>query len=136
MTTDLRKPAGYTLAVLLMAAAMLHAYWALGGTWFLVTALNMEVTELPPVLLWMTWGLVVALLVGTLLALLRAEIVALPIPSWIVATCLWIFTALALLGAVFNALIPRFWDRWVFAPIFVVLAILGLILAVPKRETE
>jgi hypothetical protein len=99
----------------MMASAVLHAYWALGGTWFLATALNMDVERIPRNLVFLTWIFVFAMIGLAILALVRVGILRIRLPQWPFAVVLWIVTVLMFGGAVFNALIPRFWDRWVFA---------------------
>jgi hypothetical protein len=130
----LRRPAAIILAIAMLASAMLHLYWVMGGTWFLATALNMEVEQLPDNLVALTWILALGMVAAALIAVCRARLIKTRLPQWLFAAALWVFAFLMFAGAVFNALIPRFWDRWVFAPIFLLLAILSLIVALPARE--
>jgi hypothetical protein len=48
MLASLRKPVAFLLAAIMVLSALLHLYWALGGTWFLETALNMPLATIPP----------------------------------------------------------------------------------------
>jgi hypothetical protein len=120
----------------MVASAALHVYWAIGGTWFLATALNMDVEQIPQNLIALTWLLVAAMIGVAIAALARAEVVKLRLPWWLVAMVVWGTAVLMLAGAVFNALIPRFWDQCVFAPIFLVLALLALFVALPPKDCE
>ena len=119
----------------MILSAILHVYWALGGTWFLEIGLNMKLEDIPPIIFTIIWLFVVAMLTAAVFALARVGLIFRFIPAWLNVIVLWGFTGSMLLGAIFNFLIPRFWDRWVFAPIFFTLAILGLIISLPQKET-
>ena len=89
------------LFVVLGAVALLHAYWALGGLWpgkdeaDLVRHVIGEPrrTRMPPV--WITWGVVAAILVAAVWPLFAAGLVAPPVPSALV------LGVAALIGVVF-----------------------------------
>ena len=123
-------------SVVLLASAALHVYWALGGTWFLATALNRDVETMPAGILALTWAFVVGMLVTAVAALGRVQLLALPVPKPALAMFLWTVTALLSAGAFFNAILPRLWDRWVFAPLFFVVAALAMVVALPSREAD
>jgi hypothetical protein len=132
---EARRAAAFLLAGLMTAFALLHAYWALGGGWFIGTALNMDVERLPSNLVAITWIFVAGMVLVALTALYRVGLLGSKLPAWLPVTLLWGVTVAMFAGAVFDASIPRFWDRWVFAPIFLLLAILALILAWPEKTT-
>jgi hypothetical protein len=56
----MRRIASTTLAVLLAAFAALHAYWALGGTWGLATALGPNTPRPSSIVIWAMAGVLVA----------------------------------------------------------------------------
>jgi hypothetical protein len=129
----MRRIAGGTLAAALIASAVLHAYWALGGSWFLATALNMDVQRLPENLVMATWVMVAGMLLCAWVALARAGAVrARMMPDALLAGALWLMALAFTGGAIYDALIPRFWDRWVFAPIFAALAVLAVVAALSR----
>lgn len=134
MNAGARRPAAAILAVLLLASALLHVYWALGGSWFLATALNMDVEQLPEGLVLVTWLFVAALCGLTAVALARVGLLGLPLSPRVLAVVLWCAAAVLLVGAVYNALIPRWWDRWVFAPCFLMLTALTAVVAWPGAD--
>jgi hypothetical protein len=109
-------------------------YWALGGSWFLATALNMDIERIPEPLVWVTWCFVGCMVVAALTAVWRVGMLPTPVPQPLLAFALWVCTVLLLAGAVFDFTIPRFWDRRVFAPFFLVLALLSFVLALPRRS--
>jgi hypothetical protein len=125
----MRRCAGWLLAIAMLGSAALHVYWVLGGTWFLATALNMDVVHLPGELVWITWLFVAAMLLTAAMSLARIGVLPSPRPRWLVPAGLWCLAGVMLVGAIFNASLPRFWDRWVFAPIFFVLAVLAFVIA-------
>jgi hypothetical protein len=136
MNTGAKKAIAWIFAILMLASAILHVYWVFGGSWFVATALNADVTELPDDLVWITWVLVVGMLVGAWLALARARVLPSIFNQWVHSAALWFFVGCALLGAGLNALSPRFWDRWIFAPTFLILAALATLLALPEPEID
>ena len=139
MGTTVRKTAAWLLSIMMISSAFLHAYWALGGTWFLATALGKSqeyVENLPMDIIILTWVFVVCMFFATYLALARVGVLPRFAPQWLYATGLWGFMVLMLGGAALNFGINDFWDRFVFGPIFLLLAILGLVLAWPLRQKE
>ena len=136
MTATVKKACAVLLALLLAASAALHIYWAIGGSAFLATALNMDVDRLPSDLVWFTWVLIAGMALYVWVALARVELAPTVFNQWVHAALLWFFVGSALLGAGLNALGSRFLDRWIFAPIFLILAALATLLALPEPEIE
>lgn len=136
MIAGYRRIASLLLAAAMLGSAVLHVYWVSGGTWFLSTALGMEVESLPADLIALTWIFIAFMLAASVLFLSRDEVISLPVPQKFLAVGCWFFTAVMFTGAVYNVMIPRFWDRWIFGPVFLVLAILSLILSLPIKNNR
>ena len=135
MSPHTRRVCAYAFASMMVCAALLHAYWALGGAWFLHEASGGEIEPGAPLSFGMriaTWGLVAAMGLASLLALGRVELIARKIPQWFYALSCWVTAVCMFLGALLNFSIPRPWDRFVFAPIFVLLGVLISIVAWPQ----
>jgi len=134
-----RRPAALALAVIMVLAAALHAYWTAGGMWLLPTVVNTPPDKVPPdivsgPILVITLALSAGMLLVAFLGLGRAYWVR---RSWIQklsAVGLGIFSLLMLASAGFHILGPRDLGRFVFAPIFLVLGGLGAYLAWPRRR--
>ena len=133
----MRRYTSMGFAGAMVAAAGLHAYWALGGTWFVETAFNMDIERVPERLVPATWGLALVAILAAIAALARGE--WFPgrrpvIPMWMLAAVFWVVAMVCAGAAIYDATIPRAWDRYVFAPVFVALTAMAVRLAWPIRE--
>jgi hypothetical protein len=136
MKTNIRKASAYTFTILILLVVILHAYWALGGSWFLHEASGGEIASnasLPYTMRLVTWALIMTMVVGVLLVLGRAKIIWPKVSPKLYAIPCWTITVCMFLGALLNFAIPRFWDRFVFGPIFLILFILCIIIALPGK---
>ncbi|CAA9402745.1 MAG: hypothetical protein AVDCRST_MAG64-1807 [uncultured Phycisphaerae bacterium] len=124
------RVAGNTAAAVLTAAASIHAYWALGGTWAAATAYGS--TDLPP------RGVVAVVTVliaaGATLLLVRVGTLPLTLPASLLRWGPWAMAAVMLLAGVNNVLAPsdsyaREWHVWFFGPLLVVVALLCAVAA-------
>jgi hypothetical protein len=132
-----RRASAYAFSTLILLAAILHAYWALGGTWFLHQASGGTLAAGAPLsatVRLITWTFVAAMVAAALLTLGRVGIIWRSIPPRFFGVSVWVMTVCMLLGAALNFSIPRFWDRFVFGPIFLVLFLLTLVIALPDRR--
>lgn len=137
MNNNIRKISAYIFTILILLAAILHAYWALGGSWFLYEASGGEIepnASLPYTMRLITWALIVVMIAGVLLVLGRVKVIWPKVSQKVYALSCWIITVCMFLGALLNFSIPRFWDRFVFGPIFLILFILCVIIALPEKN--
>ncbi|MCP4896313.1 MAG: DUF3995 domain-containing protein [bacterium] len=127
---------GYTLII--GVAALLHAYWALGGTWFIHQASGGG--RDPGVALsdsaqMGTWGLVAAMVFSAILALGRVKLVLRWVPQWFYALSCSVMAVCMLLGSALNLSVSdTVWERWVFGPLFLLLFLLVFVIALPERR--
>jgi hypothetical protein len=139
MPIKIRQYSAVIFAILMVAAALLHVYWALGGTCFLAQASGGFKTpyaagqSLPPDVRLSTWGLVFAMLSAMLLVLGRAGFLLRRIPQWLYSLGCWGVTIVMLFGSINGFITPQFWNRYVFGPIFLLLFVLSLIVALPGK---
>jgi len=131
-----RRRAAITLAVIMVFGAVLHAYWAMGGTWLLPTIMNAPSGELPPdivsgsiaVVLWILAGIMLTVAV---LSPVRAYGTKSQLIQKICVVGLWCFSLLMLAFAVFNILGSQSLGRLVLAPIYLLTGTLTIYLALP-----
>jgi hypothetical protein len=137
MKTSIRKASAYIFSILMICAAILHAYWAIGGSWFVHEASGGAIEPGAPLSLelrLMTWAMIALMIIAALLAMGRVNIIRVKIPQWLFSVSCWVMTVCMFLGAVLNFSISRFWDRFVFGPIFLLLFVLIFIVALPERR--
>lgn len=132
MSTETVKRTTWLLASLLAGVALLHAYWAVGGTWGLQTAVS-EGNPLPPPI---ASAAVMLVLLGAMLVVLgRVGIWGRSLPAWLFRWATWSLVAVLVAVALLNFSTARMWERWVFAPFAALLAMLALVVATsPERS--
>ena len=133
----LGRAAGHAAAAILLAAAGIHAYWALGGDWAAATAYGS--TDLPP----RPAVAVVTVLIGAGAALLLARVGTLRVtlPAPVLRWGPWAMAAVLALTAVNNVLAPsdsyaREWHVWFFGPLLLVVALLCTVVARSRNESQ
>ena len=113
-----------TRAVLALVA-VLHVYWAAGGTWALSEALGGQIDD-SSAALQLAAAVIALLVVGAALVVLGrlglwGERVRFAVFRW----GAWTLTVVLLLVALGNFAAETSWERFAFAPLCVVLALLG-----------
>jgi hypothetical protein len=126
-----KSKAGYVLASSLIVVAGLHAFWALGGSWGLQTAIG-EGNPLPPRLV--IWTVVLMLTGAVLVVLGRVGLWGNSLPAWIFSVGTWSLCAALIVVAGANFTTGRPWDVWVFAPLSLLLAALAGVVARSARR--
>ena len=126
MTPISAKRTAYVLVSLLGAVAILHAYWALGGTWGLQIAVGAGNPLPPPI----ASAAVTFLLIGaTLVVLGRVGMWGESVPAWLFRWGTWVLCVVLIAVAVMNFTTGRPWERWGFAPFAALLAALAAAVA-------
>ncbi len=122
--------AGFLLAGFLAAVAALHAYWALGGTWGLQTAVG-EGNPVPPAPV--IWVVVLGLLAALLVVLGRIGLWGRGVPEWVFRWGTWALCLVLIVVAVSNLAVGSTWEMLVFAPFSALLAVLAAVIAGARR---
>ncbi len=127
MNASSQRRLGIWLASVLALIAVLHGYWALGGTWGLAEALGGPDKPVPPA--WSIW-LVTALLVAAVLVVLgRVGIWGRPMPSRLFTMGCWGLALALFLAALINFQAHTTWERYGFGPFALALAIATALVA-------
>ena len=113
----------------LVAAAGLHAYWVLGGTWGVHAASGGTYVE-PTTSLRIQSAVIAMLLVAACLVVrARAGLWRAPVSDRVIRVSMWVLTAVLALTAVVNFAAATDWERFVIGPFVLVLALLALVVA-------
>jgi hypothetical protein len=137
MRNNLRKASAFIFMILIGLAAILHAYWALGGFWFLNVPSGGKYepgTSLPLNVRLGTGGLTLLMILSALLALGRVRLIWQKIPQWFYALSCWIMAVCMFLGTLKTFSASSFWNRFGFVHIWIILFILTLIIALPEKK--
>jgi hypothetical protein len=118
----------------LVAAAGLHAYWALGGTWALHEASGGTYSEATTSLRLQSAVIAIVLVAACLVVRARANLWQAPVSGRVVRVAMWVLTAALGLTAVANFAAATNWERFAVAPFVLVLALLSSIVAGAGRE--
>ena len=125
--------ASKVLAGTFILVALLHAFWALGGTWALEESLG-EGNPIPPT--WLIWMVALLAVVAALGVLARVGLWGKSIPRLIPLVGAWALFVCLIGVTVLNASTGRPWEMYLIAPICAVLAVLALIVARFKRDFQ
>ena len=136
MKSDIKTASALSFAAIILLAALLHMYWALGGSWFLFEASGGAIepgSTLGSTTRLATWGLIVGMVAAAFLVLGRVKLLGKKVPQWFYGLSCWVMAVCMLFGAILNFSIDRVWDRFVFGPIFLLLFLLLVTVAVPDK---
>jgi hypothetical protein len=137
MRNNIRKASAIIFTILIGMAAILHAYWAFGGSWFLNETSGGKYepgTSLPLSVRMGTCSLSILMILAALLALGRVKLIWQKIQQWFYALSCWIMTVCMFLGALKTFPALSFWNRFGFVHIWIILFILTLIIALPEKK--
>ena len=126
MSNTIRKLSAFIFTGLIGLAAILHAYWALGGSWFLNETSGGKYepgTSLPLNVRLGTLGLTILMILAALLVLGRIKLIWQKIPQWFYALGCWILTVCMFLGILKTFPASCFWSCFGFVHIWIVLFI-------------
>jgi hypothetical protein len=113
----------------LVAAAGLHVYWLLGGTWGVHAASGGSYSDVTTGLRIQSALIAVLLVLGCLVVRARAGLWHAPVSDRIVRIAMWLLTAVLTLAAVGNLVASTNWERFAIGPFVLVLALLALLVA-------
>ena len=137
MRNNIQKASAIIFTILISLAAILHAYWALGGSWYLNETSGGKYepgASLPLSARIGTWGLTILMILAALLVLGRVKLIWQKIPQWFYAISCWIITVCMFLGVLKTFPASYFWNRFGFGHIWIILFILTLIIALPEKK--
>jgi hypothetical protein len=123
----------YTLSVALNILAILHFYWAFGGTWGLAAALGRQQIDPSHGLRVAAGAVGVVLLVAAVGVLGRACLWGDFVPWVLFYWGTWALVSGLFLAAILNLTAQTWRERLVFAPIALVLGAAGLLIARSAR---
>lgn len=124
----------FLLASALVATAILHTYWVLGGKWGLAAALGGPAASIPSAPL--VWAVIVLLVVGAAGVLARVGVWGEVLPRFVCEIGAWLLFVLLLGATVLNASTGRFAEVAVIAPLCGLLAGLSFIVARSPRRAS
>jgi hypothetical protein len=137
MRNNIRKASAIIFTILIGLAAILHAYWALGGCWFLSETIGGKYepgTSLSLHARIGTCGLSILMIMAALLTLGRVKLIWQKIQQWFYALSCWIMAVCMFLGVLKTFPASGFWNRFGFVHIWIILFILTLIIALPEKK--
>jgi len=126
----IRRAVGIFVASILFGLALLHLYWAAGGTWGLSAALGggSAPSRIAPLIV------AVLLLSGSAFALVRVGLIQLAAPPIVIRAALGLMTISFLAVAVINAHDSTSLERFGFAPFSALLAVLTSVLIFGSKD--